>query len=813
MDEKLKKALRTSKQGVWALLILLIGIGVVRTLFATVTLEDYFPGVISVGALITGLVLYGKGKYVTGAEVIQWVGIGTLVSYISDVVITYAFTGVFILKSIMVIISLTLPILIAIVLIVDALRVIRLTEEPGHVNKVGLPAIIIIAVIVIINILTAMQAKQQVDDLMSGIKDQIQGGLVNKDEDENKTDGTEQDEGNGDDKETENKNPYANYKNITWAGKEDDIKGNIYIKIENNILKITYEDVEKTISYTMQEQPKSVVSTLNGGEPSFYVLTQSGKVYQFIIEGYELYEVKQVTELSKYKIIEMTTQTGGVFDKYGLVYFLTEEGKLITKDGITFETQNKNFVGIIEIGFTIPFDSDSYGYYWDSKNKDYVQIVSKSTGAKLTFSKVYEVEDGAKLLVQTAYNKLFEYDGKSNKAVQVGETVKSVNALGENRIIITFTDGTTKIYDNVGVGWDIKKNDVIQSFKLFDPYANYKNMTWRTTTKSDDYQIEDGTVYCYSNNKKTKVTGITGNSKKFLAHSTGGTVHIYVLVNEGVIYRISDTLEPTATKVADLSKYEVIDIISLNNYTIERIYYLTVDGKLIDKNGVSFDKYGFVYAYHETPYPGAGDISIDKNGFGYHYNENTKLYEVIVNGANSQKLSISQMFRLENRNVIIITTDNKLFEYYGNSNKATQVKGTVKSVKKSEEESWLDFVVIFEDKTEKKYNYLTSGYDVKNKKEIDINSMEDYSIYNLIEARKGAELANVRAECVLLWADLALNNNGIAKTDDGKEATADYYYKALANSERKYGTEQEIRKKYKITIKEAGTCPTVERID
>ena len=70
MDEKLKKALRTSKQGAWALLILLVGAVVIRILFTSSSLENYFSVMICIGALITGLVLYGKEKYAMGAGLI-----------------------------------------------------------------------------------------------------------------------------------------------------------------------------------------------------------------------------------------------------------------------------------------------------------------------------------------------------------------------------------------------------------------------------------------------------------------------------------------------------------------------------------------------------------------------------------------------------------------------------------------------------------------------------------------------------------------------------------------------------------------------
>ena len=103
MDEKLKKAIKTSKQGVWILLVLsciiyvldiVAAIGVSKTIPTSQVivsiLDSCWVNMIRDAALIIGLVLYGKQKYLKGARVIQLAGVGSILVTIASVVINYA---------------------------------------------------------------------------------------------------------------------------------------------------------------------------------------------------------------------------------------------------------------------------------------------------------------------------------------------------------------------------------------------------------------------------------------------------------------------------------------------------------------------------------------------------------------------------------------------------------------------------------------------------------------------------------------------------------------------------------------------------
>jgi len=763
MDEKLKKALRTSKQGAWALLILSIILNVILILNTSnilVYLESSWVSVIYMAGLITGLVLYGKEKYTRGAEVIQWTALGNIIATFANVIITCVITGKFMIET-SDIIPLIVGALVPIVLMVDALKVIRLTEEPGHVNKVTVPAIIIIAVVVIINILTAVHAKQIADDLMSGSKDQINNEIVNKDDKEDTNKDNEENNEQEDDKQDENEgkedegfDPYSNYKNIVWATSKDD---GFYIKND----KVYYLRLDgKEEVWNLPGIPVKVLSDEKGNGLQVNVITKEGKVYGLL----SMNDYEQI--LPKEKVIDMTLIDNYTFERY---YYLTADGKLIDENGVSYNKYS--FVAQYSMGKPyggISIDKNGYGYHYNYDKKTYEVIISKTNSATLSMSKIYTTDLYGTIIV-TSYNKLFKYDGKSNKATQITGDVSSVKKIvdGDNTdLLITFKDGTTKVFDNIIDAYDVKNKKYIdlKSITTFDPYAKYTNMTWRSVTTVDfsesiSYKIENGVVYNYDNGKKTKVAGITGTAKKMrTTKDGGGAFSCYVLVDEGVIYRIYN-LEKTATKVTDLSKYNIIDITETYNYTMETIYYLTEDGKLIDKNGVSYDKYGFVAQY--TLGRPNGGISIDKNGYGYIFNEKTKTYEAILNSANSSKLSISQIFTTETCRIVIITTDNQLFECEEKNNKATKVGGTVLSVMGdvTEGNSVYDQLVILFDankvseRTTKIYKGLAFGYDVKNKKDIDITKLKWHLTYKAAVAGFHSNLANLRSAVALEYAE------------------------------------------------------------
>jgi len=607
-------------------------------------------------------------------------------------------------------------------------------------NKKGI-GVVVVLIIIVIGLLVALIFSVNTMININKANKPIETpneSVNNNDENENKEEVKDDEK----DEQEETVEPYKNYKDIKWSDKSVDTNKGHKIVVTDNKIYINNKKVLNDLEVEKIEVYKATMSVdpSDPGYPVLVILTIDGKVYEAHLlnlnNNFSNIETTQI--MKKYNVIDMTyidNYTG----KY--IYFLTEDGKLIDKNGLDYVKYPFVKSGFVGNGY-IPFDKNNYGYYYNSKNNTYTVIVSKSTGAKLAFSKVYEVEDGEKLLVQTAYNKLFEYDGKSNKAVQVGGTVKSVNLLdNSNKLLIIFTDGTTKVYDGFNSAWDINKDEEIQSLPGFDPYANYKNITWKSTdvinSGSISYKIENGIVNYYNSGKKTKVTGITGTAKKmYSAKNTGGAFSCYVLVDEGVIYNIYD-FQKAATKVVNLSKYNIIDITEINNYTNETIYYLTTDGKLIDKNGVSYDKYGFVSSFGGRGTDFAETIPFDKNNIGYYYNSKNNTYTAIVDKTSGEKIKISEIWSFSGT-MLIFTTDNKVFEYDGKSNKATEIINRVKG-EILEKTDAIEVIFYFENGTTRKYENGQYGYDVLFK--------ETYNLFERYQESK--ELPNKINEAVL----------------------------------------------------------------
>jgi len=592
MDEKLKKTLKTSKQGVWLLIILTVILNVLSILNASsilAYLQNSWVSIIYLAGLITGLMLYGKEKYTTGGEVIQWTALGNIIVTVANFVITYVITEKFVVEIIPLLVGTVVPI----ILIIEALKVIRLTEEEGHVNKVTVPAIIIIAVIVIINIVSAVKVKQELDDIMAGIKDQINNEIANKEDtnkEENKQD--EEKEDKQEDKEPEKEpeqepekepnkepekiDPYKDYQSIVWAGKTAQDTN-----IKNNKLYFNNKEVKINISGTL----KSVHTIIIGGFPTIYVLTEEGKAWCIGLDDivYNTISSKQQL-LSNKKILDMValkTYTNKYSDT--TVYFLTEDAKLIDEKGVSYNKYNfvSSLKDFSQDGY-ISFDKNNYGYYYNESKNTYSVIVSKSNSAKLTFSKVYAV--GQKLLVQTAYNKLFEYTWTGNKATQVGGTIASIKKTKNGdavNLVITFEDGLVKTYNNVTYGWNIKTNKEIDLNSL----ATYIEPTWSDKT-SLDTEIKDNQLYLY--NKPLKIKAI-GTLKSVETYLKGGFPVIYVLTEEGKAWRIYIDNIVTLDiyderQILENEKITNMGLVKTNTSeggVVNNMYFKTSDGRII----------------------------------------------------------------------------------------------------------------------------------------------------------------------------------------------------------------------------------------
>ncbi len=735
IDEKLKKALKTSKQGIWILLIL----GILVNLISIYTLgqgamtfleyiQTNLASLIQIGVLITALVIYRKERYVTGAEIAQWTGLGGIITAFANAIIGYILTGAFNVN----VITLLISVLIPIILIVESLKVIRLAEQGERPqSKVALIAIAIIALVVVSNTLMLVKLKNDLDDALDKIKDQIQSGIMDNNQNtendaEDKQEDNKQEE-NEDEKDDEPVDPYANYKKIEWSTNTSKDT-----KIKNNKLYFLNNEVDVSIDGTLEK----VETIIIGGFPVMFVTTEENEAWYIALDDIVNNTVAVEKQLlTKEKIVDMTalkTYTSEYSDT--TIYFLTEQGKLIDENGVSYDKYN--FVTSFraqDIGIWISIDKDSNGYYYNEKNNTFSAIVSKSTGAKLSFSKIYRAN--GKLLVVTGYNKLFEYDGKSNKATQLTGDVSSVKKVLSEELLhlaIIFKDGTTKIFEDATGGYDVKnKKEIdIENLKTFDPYENYKNLTWNTSTKivspvGITCEIKNGKLICTETVdgevRTAEIKGMSGTPIKLKDDVIGGALAIYALTDTSMVYWID--WDGSSTLLADLRKHNVIDMVKVSGeHELVYNYYLTADGRLIDGLGISYNKNRFTDSVTVNVF---NKIALDKNLYGYYY-DNEKGYKVIQDKTTGKDIKITKIYVVDDYNMALLQSDdNKMYEYVHGSNKAILVGAIEKIMRIVDVDNNLGIVVELKNGTEAHYNKCSeTAYDIVNKKDIDVTKIE-----------------------------------------------------------------------------------------
>ncbi len=254
----------------------------------------------------------------------------------------------------------------------------------------------------------------------------------------------------------------------------------------------------------------------------------------------------------------------------------------------------------------------------------------------------------------------------------------------------------------------------------FDPYANYKNIKWcgtEDTVKNIKLYIENGAVYSKDSDNGTVHKWATIGTPKKVILDPPAVVGIMV-TEEGKVYDIS---YDNCTQVLELNKYHIVDMARLDNYTYEYMYFLTSDGKLIDRNGVSYDKYGFV---DRIEFGKMWWIPLDKYDYGYHWNNEKDVYEVITNSAKS-KLSFSKVYAF-NDFILIQTSHGKLFKYEHSSVAKAETDLFVSRIERKGSGDDISLVVTFMDQSTREYKNPTGAYDVKADKEIDIDKLAKY---------------------------------------------------------------------------------------
>ena len=137
---------------------------------------------------------------------------------------------------------------------------------------------------------------------------------------------------NGEEQKILNNDPYANYKQVKWAEITAESRTGAEITISRDKkVSVTYDGIEKQVT-GISGTPAKVISTIGGGIPFFYILTEEGRVYN--LEEWDS-EAILIADLSKYKVIDMTPHINGN-DRYDAMCFLTEDANIIDSQGKSY---------------------------------------------------------------------------------------------------------------------------------------------------------------------------------------------------------------------------------------------------------------------------------------------------------------------------------------------------------------------------------------------------------------------------------------------------------------------------------------------
>lgn len=256
--------------------------------------------------------------------------------------------------------------------------------------------------------------------------------------------------------------------------------------------------------------------------------------------------------------------------------------------------------------------------------------------------------------------------------------------------------------------------------ETIDPYAKYPNIKWagkEDTVKNIKLYIENGAVYSKDTENGTTHKWTTIGTPKRIMLDPPAVVAVMV-TEEGKVYDIS---YDSCTQVLELNKYNIVDMAYLDNYTYEHFYFLTSDGNLIDRNGVPYEKYGFV---GKIEYGKMWSMPLDKYNYGYHWNNEKDVYEVITNSSKS-KLAFSKVYFF-NDYMLIQTSHGKLFKYEYSSVAKQESESFVSRIERKGSGENTSLVVTFMDLSTKEYKNVEYAYDVSKKKEISIESMTKY---------------------------------------------------------------------------------------
>jgi len=434
MEEKLKKTIKTSKQGIWIVLILSIvvnGLAIVGAKSILSYIENYWVSIIYMTALIVGLVLYKKEKYYEGAEIVQWAALANIIIQFVQFITYYIITKLLTIN----VVSFLIGTIIPIVLVVESLKVIRLVETQKRSLQLSIIAIIVIVVICVaqvfgiiytINKISSTSSSNSNTDNVDNTLDKNVGVTESENDYENKTEQNTRKTTNGEILSYS----LGEFSNITWSTTQIKENADLGIKfyIQNSKVYYEYENDKIEIT-TVKGTPKKVEACIKDGLLDLIVITTDGKVWiSDQIEGVEtkIDNFKIVETLKEYTIVDMGKISRG--EHYQATYYKTSTGKTIDEWGFELDVaKERMFDSYALVLAEIYVGKDRrISYIQGEYEQENLKYISDIKAKKIYFNMDYKESVPCYIVVDEnnkVYQIVFEISGRINIGVKSEEVL------------------------------------------------------------------------------------------------------------------------------------------------------------------------------------------------------------------------------------------------------------------------------------------------------------------------------------------------------------------------------------------------------
>ena len=203
----------------------------------------------------------------------------------------------------------------------------------------------------------------------------------------------------------------------------------------------------------------------------FVVVNDKGEVYicnniEFVNGAYDVNNITYTKANISEKIIDIAFEGNEGAVPYSGPYFMTETGKVLNKEGKTYEEVNKDHVARIgTVQYLVYICSDNT-FDIPRTNNDYFKVVDDS-GINIKGKKIFMDDSRG---VETFYiigedNKLYNLDSTANGVVQVypsaeNKTVKDIEYnKNSQEVKVIFTDGSELKFSNIYSAYDIENKE------------------------------------------------------------------------------------------------------------------------------------------------------------------------------------------------------------------------------------------------------------------------------------------------------------------------------------------------------------------